>query len=110
MKVVAIIQARMGSTRLPGKVLKDLGGKTVLGRVVERLQRCKAIDELLVATTDRVLRRAIGGGDQEFVDCLASLKSLHHSGKNSLAPQIFKHLARKSGTAHPGLNDCNNFQ
>jgi spore coat polysaccharide biosynthesis protein SpsF len=59
LKVVAIIQARMGSTRLPGKVLKDLGGKTVLGRVVERLQRCKAIDELLVATTDRATDDAI---------------------------------------------------
>ena len=59
MKVVAIIQARMGSTRLPGKVLKDLEGKTVLGRVVERLQRCQTINELLVATTDRPADDAI---------------------------------------------------
>ena len=42
----------MGSTRLPGKVLTDLGGKTVLARVVRRLRRAKLIDEIIVATTD----------------------------------------------------------
>ena len=52
MKIVAIIQARMGSTRLPGKVLKDLGGQTMLGCVINRLRRSQLIDELLVATTD----------------------------------------------------------
>lgn len=52
MKVVAIIQARMGSTRLPGKALMDLGGETVLARVVSRLRRAMLIDEVLVATTD----------------------------------------------------------
>jgi len=51
--VVAIIQARMGSTRLPGKVLKDLEGETVLARAVNRLRRSGLIDELLVATTDQ---------------------------------------------------------
>ena len=55
MKVVAIIQARMGSTRLPGKVLKDLEGKTVLARVVNRLRRARLIGEVLVATTDRAV-------------------------------------------------------
>lgn len=53
MKTVAIIQARMGSTRLPGKVLKDLAGATVLARVVSRVRRARLIDEVLVATTDR---------------------------------------------------------
>lgn len=51
MKTVAIVQARMGSTRLPGKVLMDLGGQTVLARVVRRLGRAKRIDEIMVATT-----------------------------------------------------------
>ncbi len=51
MKPVAIIQARMGSSRLPGKVLMDLGGETVLARVVRRLQRCREIAKLVVATT-----------------------------------------------------------
>ena len=59
MKVVAIIQARMGSTRLPGKVLKDLEGETVLARVVNRLRRARLIDEVLVATTDRAADDAI---------------------------------------------------
>ena len=52
MRVVAIVQARVGSTRLPGKVLKDLEGETVLSRVVGRLRRASQIHELLVATTD----------------------------------------------------------
>jgi spore coat polysaccharide biosynthesis protein SpsF len=51
MKVVTIIQARMGSTRLPGKVLKDLGGRTVLERVVRRAQKCRLADEVVVATS-----------------------------------------------------------
>jgi spore coat polysaccharide biosynthesis protein SpsF len=50
MKTVAIIQAHMGSSRLPGKVLMDLGGKTVLERVVGRTQRCRELDQVVVAT------------------------------------------------------------
>lgn len=42
----------MGSTRLPGKVLMDVGGETVLGRVVRRLSRAKLITEVAIATTD----------------------------------------------------------
>jgi spore coat polysaccharide biosynthesis protein SpsF len=51
MKIVAIIQARMGSSRLPRKVLMDLRGATVLDRVLNRLGRSKLIHESLVATT-----------------------------------------------------------
>ncbi len=50
-RVVAIIQARMGSTRLPGKVLADIGGQPMLARVVERARRAKTVDEVAVATT-----------------------------------------------------------
>jgi spore coat polysaccharide biosynthesis protein SpsF len=52
LKVVAVIQARMGSTRLPGKVLKDIEGETVLARVVNRVRRSTLIDEFIIATTD----------------------------------------------------------
>ncbi|MDD3068190.1 MAG: glycosyltransferase family protein [Acholeplasmataceae bacterium] len=51
MKTLAIIQARMGSTRLPNKVLLDLNGKSVLERVIERVQKSDYIDEVIVATT-----------------------------------------------------------
>ena len=51
MRIVTIIQARMGSTRLPGKVMKDLGGDTVLARVVHRLRRAALLGEVVVATT-----------------------------------------------------------
>jgi spore coat polysaccharide biosynthesis protein SpsF len=49
----------MGSTRLPGKVLTDLGGKTVLARVVGRLRRAKRLDEIVVATTNSIADDAI---------------------------------------------------
>lgn len=52
MKVLAIIQARMGSTRLPGKVLADLGGEPLLARVLRRVRRSRLIDEVVVATTE----------------------------------------------------------
>ncbi len=56
---IAIIQARTGSSRLPGKVLMDLGGKTVLARVVGRLRRAALLDDIVVATSDHAADDAI---------------------------------------------------
>jgi len=50
-KTAVIIQARMGSTRLPGKVMKDLNGKPVLWHVIERVKQAKNIDQIIIATT-----------------------------------------------------------
>ncbi|HUJ90052.1 MAG TPA: glycosyltransferase family protein [Syntrophorhabdales bacterium] len=47
----AIVQARMGSTRLFGKILKPLAGKSALWHVVDRLNRAKELKEIIVATT-----------------------------------------------------------
>ncbi|MEU4155810.1 glycosyltransferase family protein [Actinoplanes sp. NPDC026670] len=51
MSTLGIIQARMGSTRLPGKVLRNLGGRTVLDRVVRAARASGVVDDLVVATT-----------------------------------------------------------
>ena len=52
MNIVAIIQARLGSSRLPAKVMLDLGGKTALERCLERVQRFRGCSEIIVATTE----------------------------------------------------------
>ncbi len=51
MNTICIIQARMGSTRLPGKVMMDISGKTMLQRTYERVSKAKGIDTTVVATS-----------------------------------------------------------
>jgi spore coat polysaccharide biosynthesis protein SpsF len=51
-KTIAILQARLGSTRLPAKVIADVCGKPLLARVVERTRRIPGIDQVVLATTN----------------------------------------------------------
>ncbi|MGE0444228.1 MAG: NTP transferase domain-containing protein [Vicinamibacterales bacterium] len=78
MRRVAIIQARTGSARLPGKVLADVAGRPMLERVIDRVMRSGRVDAAVVATTNRAaddpvaeLARALGvgvfRGDEEDV-------------------------------------------
>ncbi|MGN9836605.1 cytidylyltransferase domain-containing protein [Nonomuraea sp. H19] len=59
MRIVGIVQARMGSTRLPGKVLRELGGRSVLGWVVRAVRESHALDDLVVATTTEAADDAV---------------------------------------------------
>ena len=59
MKIVAIIQARIGSTRLPDKVSADIAGQPMLAHVVNRTRRAKALDAVVVATTTQPADDAI---------------------------------------------------
>jgi spore coat polysaccharide biosynthesis protein SpsF len=52
-KVVLIIQARMSSTRLPEKSMMPLANKPLVYRMVERLKKCKKVDEIVIATSDQ---------------------------------------------------------
>ncbi len=72
LRTLAIIQARMGSTRLPGKVLSEIKGKPLILHMIERLRRCKKIDHLVLATStsprDKIL---IETAKQNGVDVFA---------------------------------------
>ena len=54
MKTVAIVQARMGSSRLPGKVLMPINGTPMIGLLLQRLAQSTEIDEIVVATSSEV--------------------------------------------------------
>ena len=69
MKTAAIIQARMGSQRLPGKVMLEIAGKPMIDRVVDRVRRCESIDGVIVATSvapsdDELAKHCLGLGVQ----------------------------------------------
>lgn len=61
MKVAAIVQARMGSSRLPGKVLRPLDGVPVIQWICERLDRCVHLDSIMVATGDGFMDDVLAG-------------------------------------------------
>ena len=51
--IALVIQARNSSTRLPYKIMKDLCGKKLLERIIERVKKVKKIDKIIIATTKR---------------------------------------------------------
>ncbi len=52
--ILAIIQARAGSTRLPAKILRPILGRPMLGHMLERIKRAQKLDAIVVATTDKL--------------------------------------------------------
>ena len=52
MTTAAVIQARMGSTRLPGKVLMPVAGRPILWHIIHRAAQCRHVDQVVVATSD----------------------------------------------------------
>jgi len=72
-KVIVIIQARLGSSRLPNKILKQFGNKTVLEHVVERTRNIIGVDQVIVATTKSAL-------DDKLVDFLSEMKIPYFRG------------------------------
>ncbi len=59
MKTIAIIPARYGSSRFPGKPLADIGGKPMVRRVYEQVSRCALVDAVFVATDDERIARCV---------------------------------------------------
>jgi len=66
-EVIAVIPARYGSTRFPGKVLADLGGKPVIRHVYDRVSRASSVSRVYVATDDETIAAAVSGFGGEAV-------------------------------------------
>jgi spore coat polysaccharide biosynthesis protein SpsF len=110
MKTAAIIQARMGSTRLPGKVLLDLGGETVLARVVRRLVRAKLLDEVLVATTtasadDAIVRECSRLGVSHFRGSELDVLDRYYSAASRAGTGVIVRITSDCPLIDPALVD-----
>ena len=81
MAVVAIIPARYGSTRLPGKPLADIGGKPMIQHVYENAAKARVLDRVIVATDDRRIAGAVRGFGGEVM----MTSKRHKSGTDRLA-------------------------
>ncbi len=101
MKIVAVIQARIGSTRLPGKVLKPIGDRSMLAHVVERTRRASTITEVIVATTDKP-------EDDVIVEECEKLKTLVSRGSELDVLDRYHAAAieRKAGAVVRITSDC----
>ncbi len=94
--IVAIIQARMGSSRLPGKGMADVAGRPLLGRVVDRVRKAQRVDKVIVATTDRPVDNAIAAFCQrEGVACFRGneddvLDRFYQAAKSSAADIVVR--------------------
>jgi 3-deoxy-D-manno-octulosonate cytidylyltransferase len=80
-KTVAIIPSRYGSTRLPGKALLDIEGKSLIRRVYERVAQASLVDRVVVATDDRRIADAVEAFGGEAV----MTSPLHRSGTDRVA-------------------------
>ena len=59
MKVLCIVQARMGSERLPGKVMKEINGKPMISYTLNSLEKSKYIDEIILATSTQEINNPL---------------------------------------------------
>lgn len=86
MKIVAITQARMGSTRLPGKVLREVLGKPLLEYQIERVRSSKLIHQLVIATTTKET-------DQPIIELCKKLKVDYYRGSEEDVLSRYFHAA-----------------
>lgn len=81
MKVTAIIPARYAATRLPGKVLKDICGKTMIQRVYEQVSKANNLDQVIVATDDKRVYQEV----ESFGGRVEMTSKEHSTGTDRLA-------------------------
>ena len=97
MSILTILQARMSSTRLPGKVLRPLLGRPMMARQVERLRRARRLGRLVVATSTNAEDDAVAGtaleiGCEAFRGPLHDVLGRYHGALQALGPA--EHVVR----------------
>lgn len=108
--VLAILQARMSSRRLPGKVLRPILGRPMLSLQIERLRRCRRIDRLIVATSSDPSDAPIAElCSRERIDCfrgdLQDVLDRFYQAASRYAPEHVVRLTGDCPLADPGLID-----
>ena len=100
-KIVASIEARMGSSRLPGKVMLDIEGKPAIQRLTERLSKSRFIDDLIIATTTNL--------DDDILCDWAERNNINYyrgDEKNVLNRVVNAHLKMKTDIVVEVTGDC----
>lgn len=97
--IVAVIQARMSSSRLPGKVLQDVVGKPMLTRMMSRVQAARFVDHLIVATSENEEDRPIlAMCEANGVECFrGSLNDVLDRVHDAVTGLDYQHLVRLTG-------------
>ena len=90
---LVIIQARLGSTRYPDKVLEKLGKKTLIETIVKRLSKSKLVDKIIVATTNNKK-------DKKLVNLLKKKKINFYTGDERNVLLRYYSLAKKFKPTH----------
>jgi spore coat polysaccharide biosynthesis protein SpsF len=107
---VAVVQARMTSTRLPGKVLMPLAGRPMLAQQLRRLQRCERIDEIVVATTvnatdDVVMQVAAAAGVRWFRGSEVDVLGRYAGAARETSADVIVRLTADCPLIDPGVTD-----
>jgi spore coat polysaccharide biosynthesis protein SpsF len=109
-RVVLIIQARMGSARLPGKSMMDLAGAPLVGRILERVKRCTGLDDILLAVPDTKENRVLVGlgesyGVKVFAGSESDLVERYYQAARWANADVIGRLPADNATPEPGEID-----
>ena len=109
-KVILIIQARMGSKRLPGKSMMDLAGEPLVGRIIQRVKRCKSFANIVLAIPDNkeniILKElAIRHSIDFFLGSEEDLLDRYYNAAKAFSADIIGRLPADNPTPEPSEID-----
>ncbi len=110
MMLAAIIQARMGSSRLPGKVMEDISGKPMLWHIIERLKKARLIDKIIIATTEReadkpILKLAEDSGAAGYAGDEADVLDRYYQAATKYGAAAVVRITADCPLIDPGVTD-----